>query len=590
VEAHNRSLPVWFTHIETGLVRLPRFQRFESWGQSTIANLLETVLQGLPAGATLVLNVGDAEKFVSRPVVGAPDLSSKPHEQLLDGQQRVTALWRSFHDDYDDRTYFVWFEDEDGKREPRVYGQGRWSTNGSRRPVWADDPRGTHSRGYIPLSLLRPGEMATEIEAWCRAATAGESADDPEAPFKLMLVINELRQRVATYNIPYLALEATTPKDVALDVFVKMNTSYVKLTPFDIIVAQFEGVTGESLHDLVAQLTSEAPAVPLYIEPSDLVLEIAALRADRPPTQASYLALELGKLAEDWEEIVAGAAFAVRFLEEERIFDRDRLPTIAVVRILAALHEHVGPLDNLGNARRLLRKFLWRAFFTARYEAAASTASLQDFRALRDVLTGTASEDDVPLFNEDDYPLPGVAELKQAGWPKGSDSLARAILDVTIRAGAHDLADDGVATREQIVKREYHHLFPASLLEKEAQLGQREVYRALNCALITWNTNRNIAAKEPIRYLRERVERANLGEDEIRRRLASHYIPYDALAVGNYGDIADPNARREKLKTDYERFLDDRAQLLLEPIATLCSGQVPPTPNVAPARAADPAD
>jgi hypothetical protein len=572
VEAHNRSLPVWFTHIETGLVRLPRFQRFESWGQNTIASLLETVLQGLPAGATLVLNVGDAEKFVSRPVVGAPDLSSKPHEQLLDGQQRITALWRSFHNDYDDRTYFVWFEDNDGKREPRVHGQGRWSTNGARRPVWADDARGTHTRGYIPLSLL-----------------AGESAEDPEAPFKLGREINKLRERVATYNIPYLALEATTPKDVALDVFVKMNTSYVKLTPFDIIVAQFEGVTGESLHDLVAQLTSEAPAVPRYIEPSDLVLEVAALRADRSPTQASYLALDLSRLAEDWEEIVAGAAFAVQFLEDERIFDRERLPTIAVVRILAALHEHVGPLDDLGNARRLLRKFLWRAFFTARYEAAAATASLQDFRALRDVLSGTASEDDVPLFNEEDYPLPGAAELKQAGWPKGSDSLARAILDVTIRAGAHDLADDGVATREQIVKREYHHLFPASLLEKEAQLSQREVYRALNCALITWNTNRNIAAKEPIRYLRDRVERANLGEDEIRRRLATHYIPYDALNVGNYAEITDPDARREKLKVDYERFLDERAQLLLKPIASLCSGQAPLTPH-APARAAAPAD
>src|SRR5579862_9806984 len=185
MEAHNRSLLVWFTHIETGLVRLPRFQRFESWGQSTIASLLETVLQGLPAGATLVLNVGDAEKFVSRPVVGAPDLNSKPHEQLPDGQQRITALWRSFHDDYEDRTYFVWFEDSQGKREPRVQGQGRWRTNGARRPVWADDARGTHSRGYIPLSLLQPGEMATEIEAWCRAATAGESAEDPEAPFKL---------------------------------------------------------------------------------------------------------------------------------------------------------------------------------------------------------------------------------------------------------------------------------------------------------------------------------------------------------------------------------------------------------------------
>jgi hypothetical protein len=427
--------------------------------------------------------------------------------------------------------------------------------------------------------------MANEIEAWCRAATADESAEDPEAPFKLEREINKLRERVAIYNIPYLALEATTPKDVALDVFVKMNTSYVKLTPFDIIVAQFEGATGESLHDLVAQLTRDAPELPRYVEPSDLVLETAALRSDRPPTQASFLSIDLNRLADEWEKIVAGASFAVEFLEQERIFDRERLPTVAVVRILAALHEHIGPLDALGNARGLLRKFLWRAFFTARYEAAAATASLQDFRALRDVLKGSASEDSVPLFNEADYPLPGAAELKQAGWPKGSDSLARAILDVTLRAGAHDLADDGVATRDQIIQREYHHLFPASLLEKDAELGHREVYRALNCALITWNTNRNIAAKEPMRYLRERVERANLGEDEIRRRLATHYIPHDALAVGNYAEIADPTVRMQKVRADYESFLDERARLLLDPITALCSGQIPPTPISLPAAA-----
>lgn len=365
-----------------------------------------------------------------------------------------------------------------------------------------------------------------------------------------------------------------------------MNTSYVKLTPFDIIVAQFEGATGESLHDLVAQLTSEAPALPGYLEPTDLVLEVAALRSDRSPTQASFLALDLNQLADEWEAIVAGAAFAVQFLEDERIFDRERLPTVVVVRILAALHEHLGRLDDLGNARRLLRKFLWRAFFTARYEAAAATASLQDFRALRDVLSGSASEDSVPLFNEEDYPLPGPSELKQAGWPKGSDILARAILDVTIRTGTHDLADDGVATREQIIQREYHHLFPASLLEKEGDLSQREVYRALNCALITWSTNRNISAKEPIRYLRERVEGATLGEDEIRRRLASHYIPYDALAVGNYNELTDARSRREKVRADYDRFLDERAQLLLDPIAALCAGQIPPTPQAASAPAA----
>jgi hypothetical protein len=214
-------------------------------------------------------------------------------------------------------------------------------------------------------------------------------------------------------------------------------------------------------------------------------------------------------------------------------------------------------------------------FFTNRYEAAAATASFQDFRALRTILTGEGAEETVPLFDEERYPLPGPEELIQAGWPKTRDSLGRAILSVTIRAGARDLADGATATRDQIQKREYHHLFPAALLANEGGLGASEINRALNCALVTWNTNRTISAKEPIRYLRERVERSALGEDEIRRRLATHYIPYEELNVGNYEEFVDEAARANRVRSDCEVFLKIRANLLLTPMAALCRGEIP---------------
>lgn len=561
--------------MRTGQIRLPRFQRFEVWGHNTIISLVETVLRGLPAGAALVLAVGDEERFVSRPVVGAPDFDHKPTEHLLDGQQRITALWRSLHDGYDDRTYFAWFEPSDAGDVARVFGQSRWMHSGTRRPLWADDPKGVQERGYIPLKLLCPGELGAEISDWCRAAVVGDTAEDMERRFAIERKITDLRQRVASYNIPFLSLPATTPPDVALDVFINMNTTFVRLTPFDIIVAQFEGRTGESLHDLVAKLVERVPALTRYMEPSDLILEVAALREDRPPTQASYLRLDLGRLLGDWEQITAGIAFAIEFLEEEHVFDGDRLPSVAVLRILAALHEHLPQLDALGNARHLLRKFVWRAFFTNRYEAAAATASFQDFRALRASLIGEGAEETVPLFDEERYPLPGPEELIHARWPKTRDSLGRAILNVTIRAGAHDLADGAAAARDQIQKREYHHLFPAALLENDGGLGASEINRALNCALITWNTNRTISAKAPIRYLRERVERSVLGEDEIRRRLATHYIPYEELNVGNYEALGDDATRATRVRADYQAFMNARATLILTPIAALCRGDIP---------------
>jgi hypothetical protein len=36
------------------------------------------------------------------------DNGTKVLEHLLDGQQRLTALWRVLHNNYEDETYFVY--------------------------------------------------------------------------------------------------------------------------------------------------------------------------------------------------------------------------------------------------------------------------------------------------------------------------------------------------------------------------------------------------------------------------------------------------------------------------------------------------
>ena len=73
---------------------------------------------------------------------------------------------------------------------------------------------------------------------------AEEAPDDAEQRDALVDRITELRTKVREFNLPYLALPATTSKEVALDVFVKMNTSSVQLSTYDIVVALVEGETG----------------------------------------------------------------------------------------------------------------------------------------------------------------------------------------------------------------------------------------------------------------------------------------------------------------------------------------------------------
>ncbi|MGC9272154.1 hypothetical protein, partial [Acidiphilium sp.] len=82
MQASNRNLPEWFARVASGQLRLPRFQRYEAWGANEVANLLEAMVRDLPAGAALILEVGDKEQFFSRSMAGAPEPKERVTEHL----------------------------------------------------------------------------------------------------------------------------------------------------------------------------------------------------------------------------------------------------------------------------------------------------------------------------------------------------------------------------------------------------------------------------------------------------------------------------------------------------------------------------
>lgn len=578
MHAFDRFLPEWFNRIRSRQITLPRFQRFMAWGHGEVSGLLTTVLRGLPSGATLILEVGDEEKFKSRTMVDAPDSDGKVTEQLLDGQQRLTALWRSLHDKYPDRSYLIGFEDDPGygpTKLPYVYGEARWSKNGSRYPMWVDDPRECWSRGFIPIILIRPEDMEDVIDQWVEKAISVDGEDKFQAYKSLKKIINDLRIKIREFNLPYLALPAKTQKEVALDVFIKMNTSSVRLSTYDIVVALVEEETGKSLHEHVDTLNIAVPRAVEYADLPGLVLDVVALRQDRIPSQAGYRGIDYTRMLNEWDAVVKGIKGMVSFLEDECIFDAQRLPSYTAIPILAALCEHLPTQpDKLGNARLLLRKYLWRAFLTSRYEQSSTSNALQDYRGLRRVLFDGASEDGVPILNQDSYQLPSKEKVLQADWPKRKSILGRGLLALQLKCGAEDLADGARATVATITSkehpREYHHLFPAATLD-DAGIPDEQVFRALNCALVTWRTNRTISDKDPITYLKERADNCALGEAEMKRRLKTHLIPYSRLAVG-YDGMSD-DERRGQVKNDYDTFLSARAEILAKAAHRVCEGK-----------------
>jgi len=126
------------------------------------------------------------------------------------------------------------------------------------------------------VKSLKP--LPTEPDAFARLEQYNDFKD------RVKTEIATLRERVAHFNLPYLSLPADTGKDVALQVFINMNTNSKPLSLYDLIVAEIENVAGTSLHALEASLKLKCPTAARYGEVSDLLLSTSALLQDKPPS------------------------------------------------------------------------------------------------------------------------------------------------------------------------------------------------------------------------------------------------------------------------------------------------------------------
>ena len=585
MEARNRKLVDWYGKIKRGEIKLPRFQRFEAWDRHRICSLFQTIIHDLPLGITLVLEV-DEEKFVSRFLETAPTDSDRVLEHLLDGQQRLTALWRTLYNNYEWETYFVYIEEFDDyeydekKEDLSVFFRGRYyKNNGIRYPLWCDDPVQCLKRGLIPTNLLKPEDIQEEIDEWIKSATDDLRPKDDieqleqflEKKKKISDKIKDIRSVIANYNLPYLSLPAQTDKSVALNVFINMNTNSKPLSTYDIIVAEVESVMGKSLHDLQESLDEEFPSISRYSELSDLILTTSALLQNALPNQRGAWDMDKRLMVENWDVMKIGLGRMAEFLQNEGIYDRQRLPTNAVLAVIAALYADIPESgDKRGKDELLLKKYLWHSFFSDRYENSAATNAYADFVALRKVIQQTKKTDgtlfsinDIPIFK--DHPIVEIEELLNAEWPKRATIRGRAILAVVCRLGALDFATGQVLDANNINQRHYHHVFPDALL-KEAGINS---YLALNCSLIMDKTNISIGRKDPLEYMKDRYKWTT--EEVVRQRLQSHLIPVEELANGGYEGLTDEQ-KKEKLEKDFKAFIQKRAELVVKAVTQLVNG------------------
>ena len=305
---------------------------------------------------------------------------------------------------------------------------------------------------------------------------------------------------------------------------------------------------------MIEALKEEVPSASNYGRIENTVLAIGALLNRKQPTKSTYLDPKFSEqLYEKWEKVVRGLEDSTDFLKREAIFDGCRLPSDVILYLSGALWANVSKGgDEEGRHSSLIRKAIWRASFTDRYQTATAQKAAADYKAILDLFRDPNSNSKPKLFNETEHSLPKSGKLIRSKWPKKKERLGRAILAASLYKGGYDFADDNPVDVGNIADRHYHHVYPEALIR--GKYPDEMVDSAINCALISGKTNLIIGADTPKEYLEERTKHAPT--KVVKLRLESHLIPYDSLV----GD-------------DFPTFLNKRAKLIHKAMQRLCSGE-----------------
>ena len=599
----SRSVKDWLAMATRGDVLLPNFQRSFVWKPRQTADYVLALLERRPTGIFLILEAEDPLPFKCRLLQGTGGASDEvvsgsawgQRELVLDGQQRLTALWNALSGKGSKR-YFIRVQnllEADLEVKEVTWRAHTWS-----------NPRKMADENWIPADILwnnglgssdSAGSPAMDIQEWCQQALGEEWV-------YLYEQVSEMRSRlVMEPQLQYCVLRKDTDRDTSIDIFINVNRSAVKLKEVDIAVALAEADHGVDLRSEVEAYLGRSAQLAHYFSPTlsraipevaEWMLKVSCLRVRSQahpnglaPSTAHYPSAVRALCGSDSESATSSTTesrarlkrleedldIALRFAAERGGATKRTLPAWPPVHVIAALQDDIRAVrPALGElVDRLLSAYLWRAFVTTRYQALANARLLEDYRALRRYLTALAGWKKsggakpalaVPAFDNEEYKLPDTSQLSQVGWIGRASRPGRAIAAVAMQGNPRDwitgerLDPARVRRFERAGKLERHHVFPPALFE--LQLGDK-VHLGLNGVLLS-KSAKVLKACDPADLLAAiRVYEPNLDELELRTRLHSHQV--SKLALEKVG--AAPFR--------YHQFIKDRAQAVATRISEL---------------------
>ena len=586
------SLNSLTSRLSEGRFVIPDFQREFEWEPWDIKELMRSIFLDYYIGS-LLLWKGKDENFDAlscEPIYGY-NLGGRPEYIVLDGQQRLTAMYYAFFapdvtlprrtkrayyflhvdlfmaEEYDEAFYYDWLSQRTSRLmndqviqfEEHIFplsiiGSGGWNLPNwvqGYEQFWKDRTRKMEEEG----DLAGAREAALHVT---NARTFGE----------------HLKEITEQYQISYIELDRDLAIDKVCDIFTQINSRGVRLDVFDLMNALLKPkglqlkqmwrdakprlafVDTEKMNVYILQVMSILRQA--YCSPKYLYFLMPGqekpVRGPDGTRRREVLVQDTADFETHWDHAVEAIETAIKLLRHPQEFGAISpryLPYVSILPAFAALQAHVKtlPANRRLDAQRKIRHWYWASAFTNRYSGSVESTSARDFL-------------DIKTWFDDDGAEPSLIQEFKSRFTtldlrrevKRGSSVYNGIFNLLVLQGARDLTTGNVPQHDDL---DDHHIVPVAW--GDVYLQKNQVHTILNRTPLTEDTNRNIIRDRlPNAYLPEMI--AENGESNVRAILESHFISPAAMAIL----LRDPFTPE-----DFEAFVAERQRTIQQAVESL---------------------
>jgi hypothetical protein len=542
-----------------GHIQLPDFQRGWVWDDSHIRSLIASVSLSHPIGAIMTLQTGgESVRFKPRLVEGVKLAQApQPANLILDGQQRVTALYLALCSqeavptttDTDEpirRFYYLDMArclDSDIERMDAVISvpEDRIAKSDFGRQIELDvsTAAGEFACGLFPLRFAFDAAAALN---WIAGYQEHFGYDKEKIRF-VNAFQKEVWQRFQQYKIPVIELLHDTEKEAVCQVFEKVNTGGVTLSVFELLTATFAAddfslrddwekrrnrvLRNDALKDardliLAMDETAFLTAVTLlcsYRRHQDEGNAVSCKRRD-------VLRLSLAEYREHADAVEAGLVTAGKFLIQQKVFGPRDLPYTTQLIPLAAICAEAGSALGSQPVREKLARWYWCGVFGELYGGSTETRFALDLPQVVEWAEGGPEPQTVRDCS--------FAPTRLLTLQTRNSAAYKGLVACLMRAGSKDfLSAQPIELANYFEEAvDIHHIFPRAWSEK-MDLPRAVWNSVVNKSPLSARTNHFLGGYAPSRYL-SRLEREQLSPQLVDGLLASHAISPLALRADDF--------------------------------------------------------